>query len=96
MAKKKSFYVVDDDPVVLEAMGALLKGQGHSVTTSTESAGIITDIAKKRPDCVIGDLMMPEVDGLQLYKQVRDHKDLKKTKFIVVSAKAYEFDHKRS
>jgi len=94
--KKKSFYIVDDDPVVIEAMKVLLKGQGHSVTTSTKSAGIITDITKKRPDCVISDLMMPEVDGLQLCKQVRDHKNLKKTKFIVVSAKAYEFDHKRS
>ena len=90
--KKKSFYIVDDDPVVLEAMKVLLKGQGHSVTASTKSADIITDITKKRPDCVISDLMMPEVDGLQLCKQVRDHKNLKKTKFIVVSAKAYEFD----
>jgi len=42
--KKKSFYVVDDDPIVLEAMEVLLKGQGHSVTTSTKSAGVITDI----------------------------------------------------
>ena len=51
MAKKKkcSFYIVDDDSVVLEAMEVLLKGQGHSVTTSTKSAGIITDIAKKGP-----------------------------------------------
>ena len=48
MAKKKSFYIVDDDPVVLEAMKVLLKGQGHSVTTSTKSADIITDITKKR------------------------------------------------
>ncbi|HJO75543.1 MAG TPA: response regulator [Rhodospirillales bacterium] len=99
MAKKKkkiSFYVVDDDPIVLEVMAKLLKGAGYSVTTSTESADVITDIARKKPDCVISDLMMPEVDGLQLCQQVLGHKGLKNIKFIVVSAKAYEFDLKRA
>lgn len=94
--KKTSFYVVDDDPIVLEIMAKLLKGAGHTVTTCTESAGVITDIAHKKPDCVISDLMMPEVDGLQLCQQVLGHKGLKNIKFIVVSAKAYEFDLKRS
>ncbi|NQV82743.1 MAG: response regulator [Rhodospirillales bacterium] len=94
--KKTSFYIVDDDPIVVKLMEALLKDAGFSVTTSTDSSEAIHDIARKKPDCVIGDLMMPEVDGLMLCKQVLGHKDLKNTKFIVVSAKAYEFDLKRS
>jgi phosphoribosyl 1,2-cyclic phosphodiesterase/CheY-like chemotaxis protein len=98
MAKKKkpSCYIVDDDPDVLKVMASLLKGAGFSVTTSTQSADVITDIVREKPDCVIADLMMPEVDGLQLCKMVIEHKGLKKTRFIVVSAKAYEFDLKRS
>ena len=98
MAKKKkpSCYIVDDDADVLKVMASLLKGAGFSVTTSTQSADVITDIAREKPDCVIADLMMPEVDGLQLCKMVIEHKSLKKTRFIVVSAKAYEFDLKRS
>lgn len=94
--KKAKFYVVDDDPTALKSMAELLKKAGYSVTVSAPSAGIITDIARKKPDCVISDLMMPEVDGLKLCKQVRGHKGLKTTRFIVVSAKAYEFDQKRS
>lgn len=98
MAKKKklSFYLVDDDPVVLEAMSRLLKDAGNTVTISRKSAGILGDIARKKPDCVISGLMMPGVDGLQLCAAVRAHKALKHTKFIVVSAKAYDFDQKRS
>ena len=98
MAKKRklSFYLVDDDPIVLDAMSAILKGVGYTVTTSRKSAGIIADIARKKPDCVISDLMMPEVDGLKLCAMVRAHKALKQTKFIVVSAKVYDFDQKRS
>ncbi|NQU61985.1 MAG: response regulator [Rhodospirillales bacterium] len=94
--KKPTCYLVDDDSVVLEFMASLLKDAGFSVTTSTISAGVINDIVKKKPDCVISDLMMPEVDGYQLCQQVMGHKGLKNTKFIVVSAKAYEFDLKRS
>ncbi len=98
MAKKKklSFYLVDDDPDVLKAMEKLLKDDGNAVTVSRKSAGILGDIVRKKPDCVISDLMMPEVDGLQLCAAVRGHKALKHTKFVVVSAKAYDFDQKRS
>jgi len=98
MAKKKklSFYLVDDDPDVLDAMSKLLKDDGNAVTVSRKSAGILGDIVRKKPDCVISDLMMPEVDGLQLCAAVRGHKALKHTKFVVVSAKAYDFDQKRS
>ena len=88
MAKKKkpSCYIVDDDPDVLKVMASLLKGAGFSVTTSTQSADVITDIVREKPDCVIADLMMPEVDGLQLCKMVIEHKGLKKSSFIVGSA----------
>ena len=98
MAKKKKIhcYIVDDDPYAVESMTVLLKDAGFSVSSSTKSTGIIDDIAKKKPNCVIGDNMMPGVDGFQLCQQVRKHKSLKKTKFIIVSAKAYEFDQKRS
>ncbi|MCH9051359.1 MAG: response regulator, partial [Proteobacteria bacterium] len=94
--KKPTCYIVDDDPIVLKTMAGLLKGAGYTVNVNTESTDAINDIAKKKPDFVISDLMMPGVDGLQLCKEVRTHKDLKDTKFIVVSAKAYEFDLKRS
>jgi len=98
MARKKklSFYLVDDDPIVLDVMAKLLKDAGHAVTTSRKSAGIIGDIVRKKPDCVITDLMMPEVDGLQLCAAVRGHKALKQTKIVMVSAKAYDFDQRRS
>ena len=41
-------------------------------------------------------MMMPEMDGLELLKRLRNEPSLNKTKFIVVSAKSYEFDRKRA
>lgn len=94
--KKAKFYVVDDDPGARKSIARILKKAGRSVTAGEPKANIIADIARKKPDCVISELMMPEVDGLKLCKLVRGHKSLKNTKFIVVSAKAYDFDQKRA
>jgi len=89
-------YVVDDDPLALKVMTALLEVAGHKVSSTTDSRSALDQIVERKPDCVICDLMMPEVDGLQLCKQINEIPELHDLKFIMVSAKAYEFDQKRS
>jgi len=89
-------YLVDDDPLALKVMTALLESAGHMVASTTDSKGALDQIIERKPDCVICDLMMPEVDGLQLCKRIKEIEDLADVKFIMVSAKAYEFDQKRS
>ncbi|MGE4562820.1 MAG: response regulator, partial [Rhodospirillales bacterium] len=68
---KHNIYVVDDDPASADAMKALLKAAGHDVTSSTDSTTAYDAILETRPDCVVANLMMPGVDGLQLCKQMR-------------------------
>ena len=93
---KPTIYVVDDDPVSANAMKALLEEAGHHVTTSTDSTTAYDVILETQPDCVVADLMMPGVDGLQLCKQIRGSDQFNSTKFVMVSSKAYEFDQNRS
>ena len=94
--KRTSVYIIDEDPIALKLMADLLKKDGCSVTTSTDSSQVFNDIVLKTPDFVIAEMMMPKVDGLSLCRQVLKHKKLRHTKFIVVSAKVYEYDLKRS
>jgi phosphoribosyl 1,2-cyclic phosphodiesterase/CheY-like chemotaxis protein len=94
--KRTSVYIIDEDPIALKRMADLLKKEGCSVTTSNDSSQVFNDIVRKKPDFVIAEMMMPEVDGLSLCKQVLKHKKLRNTKFIIVSAKVYEYDLKRS
>jgi len=94
--KKHSIFVVDDDPASVELVESLLADVGHDVVSSTDSSSAREAIIDLKPDCVIADLMMPKVDGLQLCQYVRDTEELNGTKFIMISAKAYDFDHKRA
>jgi phosphoribosyl 1,2-cyclic phosphodiesterase/CheY-like chemotaxis protein len=91
-----SFYIVDDDPQVLRVQRALLEQAGHQVWSSTSSVQALTDVPTRRPDCVIVDILMPDLDGLALCKALRGQEALKNSKFVIVSAKAYEFDRQRA
>lgn len=94
--KKSRIYIVDDDTLSAKVMSTLLSESGHDVSSTNDAASAFDRILEAKPDCVICDLMMPEVDGLNLCKNIRKTPDLAGVKFIMVSAKAYEFDQKRA
>ncbi len=84
--------IVDDDPLMIELQAALLTHAGHEVISSTQSGNALEQIHNYKPDCVITDIMMPNVDGIQILKQINDDEQLAGTKVIIVSAKSSEFD----
>ena len=90
------FVAVDDDPMILDAITSMLEAAGHRVTAFTDSKEAMDKMVALAPDCVISDLMMPDVDGFQLCKFVRGNEDLADTIFIVLTAKSYEFDVNRA
>jgi len=94
--KKYHFYVIDDDEVSAKAIAGLLSVYGHKIDVTSNSALVYDKILESKPDCVICDLMMPEVDGLNLCKQIRETPELDGVRFIMVSTKIYEFDQKRA
>lgn len=93
---KLRVFIVDDDDVTLSLIEAVLTKNGFDVTTSTDSTSALKAIEESRPDVVISDLMMPDVDGFSLCQDVRANKALNGIKFIVVSAKAYASDEARA
>ena len=90
------FYVVDDDPDLLALMARLLLDDGHEVETCNASRRALAEIPLRRPDCVITDLMMPEMDGFELTRELRRRPELSEMKIIVLSAKSYDFDRRRA
>jgi two-component system alkaline phosphatase synthesis response regulator PhoP len=79
MAKRKKFYFVDDDPDMIDFVTAHLEAAGHKVTSSTDSAKALSEILSSKPDCVLLDMMMPGMDGLEVCKTLRDRKDMEAT-----------------
>jgi len=90
------FYVVDDDRIAIKLMVRYLKSDSFTVFHNTSSISALEEIPKKKPDCVILDMMMPEMDGLELMARLKKEPALSATKFIVISGKSYEFDQKRA
>ncbi|MGE0876074.1 MAG: response regulator [Burkholderiales bacterium] len=90
------FYIVDDDPDLLTLLAHVLRKAGHEVETSESSRQALNEIPLSRPDCVITDLMMPEMDGFELTRELRRRVELGDMKIIVLSAKSYDFDRRRA
>ncbi len=90
------FYVVDDEQEIVGAATALLDAAGHDVTGFTSSKEALTRILSDPPEVLLVDIMMPEMDGLELVRQVRSNEGSANIRILVLSAKTYEFDKIRA
>jgi len=63
--------VIDDDLAITELMNLLLKTHGFEVITANTGAEGIRLVEEKRPNVVLLDLMMPDMDGWQVSKALR-------------------------
>lgn len=68
--------LVDDDPRVLTAVGRRLGFEGFEVELVTNGQEALDAVAASRPDLVILDVMLPEVDGLEVARRLRQRGDV--------------------
>ncbi len=94
--KQLRFLMVDDDKAIAETHAALLEKAGHQVTVMTSPKEALDQMATLAPDCIISDLMMPELDGLEFFQKVRKINLKQQPVFIVFTSKVFEFDRRRA
>ena len=94
--RRYSFYIVDDDEVFVRLLSRFLEPLSHTIDSATSSRTALEDIPRKRPDCLLLDMMMPGLDGLELLKRLRAVPGLDKMKVIMVTGKSYEFDRQQA
>ncbi len=63
--------VVDDKELMRDSVAAILSRKGHGVVTAADARSALTRIADKRPECVVTDLQMPGMNGLELLEEIR-------------------------
>jgi CheY-like chemotaxis protein/phosphoribosyl 1,2-cyclic phosphodiesterase len=90
------FLIVDDDLIILRLMRAVLEEGGHSVKSFDSSVQALREIPVERPDVVISDVIMPEMDGFELCRAIRSRPELAAIKIIMCSSKSYDFDRRRA
>lgn len=63
--------VVDDKELMRDGVATMLSRKGHSVVAASDARLALARIAEKRPDCVVTDLQMPGMSGLELLAEIR-------------------------
>jgi two-component system, OmpR family, response regulator len=66
-----TLLVVEDDPNILELLSASLRFAGFDVRTAVSGSTAITASAEVRPDLVVLDVMLPDLDGFEVIKRLR-------------------------
>lgn len=89
-------FVVDDDPDMIAMLSVLLEGRGHEVRWSVAGATAIPEVVDFRPDVLLTDLVMAELDGLAFCRELREGRGLRNLKITFVSAKIDDYWHDRA
>ena len=82
-SKEENILVVDDSPETLEVIKRNLDSRGYSVFTSTNVTDAIRLLNNSNFDLVITDLRMPQINGMQLVKHIREN--FKHTEVLVIT-----------
>lgn len=90
--KQKKILIVDDEPNIVMSLEYAFKKKDFEVFIARDGTEALEIAEKERPDLVLLDIMMPEMDGYETLKQLRGNKDLTHTKVVFLSAKSKEKD----
>ncbi|HEX9683197.1 MAG TPA: response regulator [Acidimicrobiales bacterium] len=88
----RTILVVEDDPVVQRLIEVNFSMEGWAVVTANDGLAGLAAIRAERPDCILSDIMMPKMTGLELLALVLDDPDLAAIPVILLSAKAQSPD----
>ncbi len=84
--------VVDDEPIVREVLARYLAREGFDVEAAEDGERALSSVERVRPDVVILDLMLPRIDGLEVFRRIRETSSSPFPAVIMLTAKGEETD----
>jgi two-component system alkaline phosphatase synthesis response regulator PhoP len=92
MDRKKRILFVDDEPDIVRVMIFRLKQEGFEVTTAENGQQAI-ELAGKKPDLILLDILLPDIDGYQVCRTIKENPELKDIPVIFFTASASSREH---
>lgn len=86
---RQRILVVDDDPTISEVVGRYLERESYEVEVALDGAEALERARAHSPDLVVLDLMLPRIDGLEVFRQLRGQSSVP---VIMLTAKGEEMD----
>ena len=78
--------IVDDDEKIRKMLQFLLMAKGYKVEIATDGMSGLEAFKNIRPDIVLLDLMMPEMNGFEFYKRAKEDSSIKDTPILILTA----------
>jgi DNA-binding response OmpR family regulator len=88
----RKILVVDDEAVLVETIAYNLEQAGYAVVTAADGTSALEAAQREKPDLIILDLMLPEMDGLEVCRQLRREGNTATTPIMMLTAKGEEID----
>ena len=88
----RKILVVDDEAVLVETIAYNLEQAGYQVMTAADGNSALETARREEPDLIILDIMLPEMDGLEVCRQLRRENVTAQTPIMMLTAKGDEID----
>jgi two-component system, OmpR family, KDP operon response regulator KdpE len=85
--------LVDDEPNILGTLAPLLRARGYEVYTAMNGRAALEAVDREKPDLIVLDLGLPDIDGVDLCREIRDGRNVP---IVVLSARGAEGDKVRA
>ena len=89
---KARVLIVDDEPAIIQMIACVLEIRGYEVVSAGDGLEALNRLEDKRPDMIITDLVMPNMDGLQLCKKVKGDQRWADIPLLVITSATQETD----
>jgi DNA-binding response OmpR family regulator len=83
---------IEDEPEMIDLVSLILGRKGFDVIGANGGIEGLETVRKEKPDVILLDLMMPDMDGWEVYQQIKADEELRHIPVIVVTAKAQSID----
>jgi twitching motility two-component system response regulator PilG len=92
---RKKILIVEDEESLLRLESILLTSKGYDVKGVPNGQAALEAIALQKPDLILLDIMLPEIDGFEVCRRIKDAKDTKHIPVIMLTAKKCQDDFSR-
>lgn len=88
MKPHKTILYIEDDPDLIQLVSMILRREGFEVFGVTDSRMANEIVRKRKPEIILLDLMLPEIDGWQIYKHIKADQETRKIPVIIITARS--------
>ena len=90
--EEKRVVCIEDEPEMIDLVRLILGRKGFGVIGANGGIEGLETVRREKPDLILLDLMMPDMDGWEVYQQIKADAELRAIPVIVVTAKAQSID----